>query len=202
MMERWRAGRFPSLPLAIADAVFSKQKDYRSAVRTATRPFATAFAQMPLPDFCSLDQETVFKSTFERPARSGKEGSHLSPEGRIRSIREASLAFLEEGILTPEEARRDLGIPPTVEIVSKKLQACFGIGGDMLANIRMNVGVLTVKPDVHVRAFLAPYLGLQMTSPAHQFETKLNAAREVLGLDPFEVDQIIWYTQAASGRTR
>ena len=70
----------------------------------------------------------------------------------------------------------------------------------MLANLRMNVGVLTVKPDVHVRRFLAPYLGLSEEAKDEEFERALSESCDAIGMEPFEVDQIIWYTKAASGR--
>ena len=37
----------------------------------------------------------------------------------------------------------------------------------------------------------APYLGVDENAPAETFETKLAQVRDAIGLEPFEVDQIV-----------
>ncbi len=200
-LKRWQSGRFPSLALAVADAVFSKQKDYEVAVQTATRPFAQAFAAMPLGDFCTFDRGNVYRLTFGKDPRPGKERAHLAPEGRVRTIQEVCNVLLGAGVETPDAARTALAMPPGVPGLDLRMTSVFGFGGAMLANVRMNVGVLTVKPDVHIRRFLASYLDLREDADDSEFEARLVAARDALGMEPFEVDQIIWYAKAASGRS-
>lgn len=193
---RWRSGRFPSLVIAVADAVFSKQRDYEVAVRTMTRPFALAFREMPLVEFVKLDEADVHQRVFVKAPRPGNP-NHLSPEGRIRTIGRAASLLAARGISTPEEARVAL----SEDKLSSALLSVFGFGEAMLANVRMNVGLLGMKLDVHVRAFLAPYLGIAVNAPAQEFENRLTAGWDAIGMEPFEVDQIVWYTRAASGRS-
>lgn len=199
-LARWRSGRFPSLALAVADAVFSKQKDYAVAVRTATRPFAQTFAAMPIDEFCAFDRGNMFRLTFGKEPRPGKERAHLAPEGRIRTIHEACGVLRDAGLDTPAAARAALAIPPAIRGLDQRLTRVFGFGDAMLANLRMNVGVLTVKPDVHVRRYLAPLLGLTADASSDELERSLSKCRDAIGMEPFEVDQLIWYTKAASGR--
>lgn len=187
--------RFPSLALAAADALFSKQRDYEVAVREATRPFAAAFAQLPLRDLLTIPAADVFRRTFGRDPHAGSELQHLSPEGRIRTIVDACRVFSSAATTTPEAARGVLGAHAHRTVLGKQLLRVFGLKGAMLQNICINVGLPTVKADIHVRRFIAPYLGLSVEAPAAAFEEALLAARPTLGLEPFEVDQIIWYTQ-------
>ncbi len=201
-IERWRAGRFDSVQLAVADAVFSKQQDYRSAVRSATRPFAAAFRSMPLAAFSDLESGEVFRRTFGREPNRDKERAHLSPEGRIRTICEVSRLLVEAAVGTVEDAREALAAAPPDLDLARRLKRVFGFGPAMLANLRMNVGVLTAKPDVHVKRFLAPFMGVSETAQAQTFIKALEQLRDATGLEPFEVDQVIWYAKAVSGRVK
>jgi hypothetical protein len=63
----------------------------------------------------------------------------------------------------------------------------------------MNLGCLTVKADVHVIRFLAPYLGISPSAPPDLYERKLTTAAPRLGFDTFTIDQIVWYTESDSG---
>lgn len=199
-LERWRCGRFPSVALSVADAVFSKQKEYTVAVRTSTRPFAQFFGRMSLRDFCSFDPGNMFRLTFGKEPRPEKERSHLAPEGRLRTIREVCRVLRVAEVETVEATRKALAFVSGTPELDTQLVSVFGFGDRMLANLRMNVGILTVKADVHIARFLAPYLGLSEDADTGFFHRELQEGRDVLGMEPFEVDQLVWYTSAASGR--
>lgn len=200
--ERWSAGRFPSIQLSIADAVFSKQREYRSAVRASIRPFALAHATMPLSEFCSRPWEQVYQSTFGACPRDPNrpQHHHLSPEGRVRTIVAASSVMLALGFSAPAQARVAMSHREGMTRVRQELLAVPGLGDALVSNFAMNVGHLTIKLDVHVRHWLAPLLQIAVDAAPHQFEAALRQACVAIGEDPFEVDQMIWYVHAASGR--
>jgi hypothetical protein len=198
--ERWRCSRFPSIQLAVADAVFSKRRGYMVAVRTGVRPFAREFGRMPLVDFLAVPWVEVFMRTFGEPPADalGKHG-HLSSEGRVKTIVRGASVLHGLGLTSTEQARAELGTPRGEARVRDALGDVWGLGPALQANILMNLGRLTVKADVHVIRVLAPYLGLEPNASPSTYERALTTAAPQIGMDPFVIDQIVWYTSARSG---
>jgi hypothetical protein len=195
--RRWQRGRFESLAVCVADAVFGKQKGYEVAIRTAVRPFAMAHQNLSLDRFCELHWSCVYERTFERTPTdlSGQRHHHLSAEGRIRTIVDAAAMFRSLGVLTPSMGREHYADPKRADSIESAMGRVHGIDIAVAAGIRMNLGVLTVRPDDRVRRVLGPLLQIPPTAAAATFRRALDEVAPDLGLEPFVVDQIIWYTE-------
>ncbi|MEQ1736465.1 MAG: hypothetical protein ABL886_08680 [Rhodoglobus sp.] len=196
--QRWRVGRFPSVQLAIADAIFSKVRKYEAAVRNDVRPFAAAFGCEPLTAFAQRDWRGVYRATYHREPDSTTEPHHLSNEGRCATIVEASSAMLADGVDTPAAARARAGLSGGDARMRRALSSACGMGPALQAYTLMNLGLLTLKADRHVIRVVAPYLGLPASASPAAYEAALVAAQADLGMSPFLVDQIVWYTEASS----
>ena len=195
--RRWRAGRFQAVQLAIADAIFSKVRKYKSAVCNDVRPFAAAFGMEPLATFARRDWRDVFRRTYDREPGEVTSPHHLSNEGRCATIVAASLAMLLEGLDSPATVRaraEQLGGNASMRRV---LGSAPGMGPALQAYTLMNLGVLTLKADRHVIRVVAPFLGLAGGASPDIYEAALVRVQGELGMSPFLVDQIVWYTEAA-----
>lgn len=196
--RRWRAGRFPSVQLAIADAIFSKVRKYDAAVRSDVRPFAAAFGREPLATFARRDWREVFRGTYGREADAATTPHHLSNEGRCATIVAAAAAMLAQGVDSPAAARARAEQPGGDAGMRRALGSAPGMGPALQAYTLMNLGVLTLKADRHVIRVVAPFLGLPDGASPDAYESALVRAQGELGMSPFVVDQIVWYTEAAS----
>jgi hypothetical protein len=199
-LDRWQSGRFPVIHLAIADAVFSKQKIYATAVKNAVEPFARAWCKTEFSTFCATPWTTIFERTFRRePAKpNASSHHHLSTEGRVRSILAASQKLLGIGVGHVTEAREVLATTSGRERIERTLLSAKGLGDALAANACMNLGCLQVKLDTHVREVLHQVCGVAKDAPTAQLLQYLEAAATRTGLHLFEIDQIIWYARAES----
>lgn len=202
--ERWRRGRFPSIQLAVADAAFSKVRDYEVAVRNCIRPFARAFADTPLQVFAALPWSQVFLAVFDRTPTGTDEHQHhhLSNEGRIQSTVSGAQTFLRLGLDTPVRVRARLAEPNGEVSIRRALESVPGLGPALHAYLLMNLGRMTLKADRHVIRVVAPYLDLAPDASPSDFEQALHHVAPKLGRSPFEIDQILWYTEAESRKLR
>jgi hypothetical protein len=196
--RRWRAGRFPSVQLAIADAIFSKVRKYDAAVRSDVRPFAAAFGREPLATFARRDWREVFRATYGRDPDAATAPHHLSNEGRCATIVAAAAAMLASGVDSPAAARAMAEQPGGDAGMRRALGSAPGMGPALQAYTLMNLGVLTLKADRHVIRVVAPFLALPDGASPDAYEAALVRAQGELGISPFVVDQIVWYTEAAS----
>jgi hypothetical protein len=200
---RWRLGRFQSIHLAIADAVFSKVRDYAVAVRDGVRPFAAAFAEIPLRQFAALEWPMVFERVFlHQPAPEfGPQPHHLSNEGRILTTVAGSRALLQLGFETAAQVREALTTAGGEDRIRRALGAVPGLGPALQAYTLMNLGRMTLKADRHVIRVVAPYLDLSPEASPADFEQCLGQVAPQLGRSFFEIDQILWYSEADGRRT-
>jgi hypothetical protein len=197
-LRRWQGGRFKALHVAIADAVFSKQKKYRTAVTTHIRPFAAAWGSFAFDAFCRHEWATVFEGTFGRAPREplAPTHNHLSSEGRVRTILSACRKMLGLGLLSAEQASARAQDELGRARMEAELFATSGLGEALTANILMNLGHLRPKLDTHVRAVVSESCGIPKDASAAEMLHRLEAAGAELGMHPFELDQIIWYARA------
>jgi hypothetical protein len=200
--DRWRLGRFPSIQLAVADALFSKTRKYQVVVRTCVRSFAEAFGQMPLAQFVVQPWRDVYRGVFGHVPEDVSDRSyhHLSDEARVQSTLAGSRAFESCGIGTPREFAARLAAPGGEAYLRRILSSVTGIGPALQSYALMNLGLLTLKADRHVIRVAAPYLGLSPDASPKEYESRLAALTPALGLSSFEIDQILWYTEAAIPR--
>lgn len=197
-LQRWRAGRFSALHVAIADAVFSKQKIYRTAVTNHIRPFARAWMHVPFEAFCGEAWTNVFAQTFGKEPRDphAPTHNHLSSEGRVRTILDASQRLHQLGLHDAKEASawaQDVAKRARME---KTLRATTGLGEALVSNILMNLGHLRPKLDTHVRAVVSETTGIASDAAPHEMLGRIEEAGRELGMHPFEIDQVIWYARA------
>lgn len=197
-LERWRNGRFPTIQLAVADSVFSKTRKYEVVVRTCIRPFAAAYGSMPLELFCGMKWQQIYRTVFgSEPGQGSGKQSHLSDESRVRSVLEASQAFLDSGILTPSRVREISSEAGGESSIRRILGSARGIGPALQAYALMNLGILTLKADRHIIRVVAPHLGLAAHAPPSEYERRLRSLETELGFTAFEVDQILWHTESS-----
>lgn len=197
-LQRWRNGRFQALQVAVADAVFSKQKIYRTAVTNHVRPFAKAWQGVALADFCRQDWVAVYRQTFGKEPKdpAARTHNHLSSEGRVRTVVDACAVLLALGITTAGQATQWAQDDRRRPQLEASLARVAGLGEALVSNILMNVGHLRPKLDTHVRAVVGEACGIPKDAPADVMLRLLADAGAASGLHPFEIDQIIWYARA------
>ena len=199
---RWHRGRFASLPLAVADAVFGRHRRYADAVRTAIRPFAGFFGRMTLDEFLRFDADNAFRLTFDREPDPGKSGQHQSPEGRMRSVRGVCAVLRDARIRTPAGARRVFAAPESQRYadVRRALGGVFGVGEATVQDLARNVGVTAPRLELAARRWLAPRLELRASASVDDFAAALAAVAEDCGKTPFEIDQLVWHARVHAAR--
>lgn len=197
-LQRWRNGRFQALQVAVADAVFSKQKIYRTAVLNHVRPFAAAWGRASLAEFCRQPWATVFQATFGKPPKdpAAPSHNHLSTEGRVRTILAACQRLLALGVTSAADAHAWAQDAARRARMEHALMTTSGLGEALTSNVLMNVGHLRPKLDTHVRAVVSEACGIANDAPADEMLRRLAEAGLALGMHPFELDQIIWYARA------
>lgn len=197
-LQRWRAGRFSALHVAIADAVFSKQKIYRAAVLNQIRPFAKAWMHVPFEAFCGEAWTNVFAQTFGKEPKDPHAASHnhLSSEGRIRTILDASRRLQRLGLHSAGEASAWAQDAAKRVQLEEALAATSGLGEALIANILMNLGYLRPKLDTHVRAVVSEAAGIAFDAAPRDMLRQIEDAGRELAMHPFEIDQVIWYARA------
>lgn len=197
-LQRWRSGRFQALQVAVADAVFSKQKVYRTAVLNHVRPFASAWGRASLAEFCRQTWAMVFQGTFGKPPKdpSAPSHNHLSTEGRVRTTLAACQRLLALGVTSAADAHAWAQDAARRAQMEHALMATSGLGEALTSNVLMNVGHLRPKLDTHVRAVVSEACGIASDAPADEMLRRLADAGSALGMHPFELDQIIWYARA------
>ena len=195
---RMRAGRFNTMQVAIADAVFSKQKKYRVAVQNHVQPFAREWGAMTLAEFCKQPWPTVFERSLRQPAKdpNAAKHNHLSLEGRVRTIMAGAKRTHDLGVRSVEDALAWSKEDARRARLRGVLLSTQGLGEALVTNILMNVGYLRPKLDTHVREVVSSCCGIPKEAPAEDMYQWLDAAASVLGRDAFELDQIIWYARA------
>lgn len=197
-LERWRRGRFPTIQLAVADAVFSKQKRYRAAVLSAIHPFAIAWGESEFIEFCELPWPTIYERTFGTTPRDPENPTHnhLSPEGRVQTILAASQRILALGFTTTNSVRTHLVTPAGNPSIKDELKKVRGLGDALISNTCMNLGALQAKLDTHVRRIIHECTSIAVDADASRMATALSAVAALTGYHVFEIDQIIWYALA------
>jgi hypothetical protein len=193
-LERLAAGRFPSLALAVGDAVLTAR---RGAARAATRAFALAVAGMSLGELHALAEDELCRRTFACDVRAGMERRYASREGRLGTVRGAARVLMANAAVTPALARRALLAPGWRRGIGASLLTVGGMGAARVAKLRRNVGIVEFAPDAEVRARLAPLLELPSDATAAQLERRLARVERVLGMTPFEVERVVRFTLAA-----
>jgi len=197
-LQRWRAGRFSALQVAIADAVFSKQKIYRTAVTNHIRPFAKAWMNVPFEAFCGEAWTKVHTQTFGKEPKDphAPTHNHLSSEGRIRTILDAGQRLQRLGLREAKEASAWAQDVTKRIRMEEALRATTGLGEALVSNILMNLGHLRPKLDTHVRAVVSETTGITFDAAPHEMLQRIEEAGMELGMHPFEIDQVIWYARA------
>ncbi|MBZ0252236.1 MAG: hypothetical protein K8I02_02755 [Candidatus Methylomirabilis sp.] len=199
----WANGRFSGhkgeLILCIADAVFSIQQRYMVAVQRKIRPFSLKFKNVEFSEFCEKTWESVFTEMhgYEPPRR--RQIDWKSDEGRIKNIVQISKKIKERKVQTAWEIRSSFR---NGESFLMHLTELTGVKDATVDYLAMNAGHLIAKADTHVKTILAPYLGLNENAPVKFFREAIDEACKAAELDPFKLDQVVWYTESQKPRVR